>query len=97
MGIFGLGNSTSVTEFEQKLKSEPQFMLNVMKLFEGSPTPDSLRAGVKKLGFTLELETMLKAFAGAVVYYKELTGEPAGGSSSGSSSSGKGIMGFTQD
>lgn len=97
MGLFGMGNSTSTTEFEQKLKSEPQFMLNVMKLFEGNPTPDSLRAGVKKLGFTLEIEAMLKAFAKAVVYYKELTGEPSGSSSSGSSSSGKGFMGFTQD
>jgi hypothetical protein len=69
----------------------------MMKLFEGQPTADSLRAGVKKLGFSLEIEPMLKAFAAAVVYYKELTGEPIGGSSSGSSSSGKGIMGFTQD
>lgn len=97
MGIFGLGNSTSATEFEQKLKSEPQFMLNVMKLFEGKPTAESLCAGVKRLGFTLQIEDMLKAFAKAVVYYKELTGEPIGGSSSGSSSSGKGFMGFTQD
>ena len=97
MGFFGIGNSTSIWDFERKLKEDPDFMLHVLNLFDGNPTPASLTAGIKKLGFTLELEDALKALAKAIAYYKEKYGDSFGGGSANSSGGGKGFMGFTQD
>ena len=98
MGLFGIGNSTSAWDFEKKLKNDPDFMLSVLHLFDGNPTATSISAGVKKLGFTLELEETIKALAGAIAYYKDKYGDQFGADSgAGSSSSGKGFMGFSQD
>ena len=96
MGLFGIGNSTSVWDFEQKLKNDPDFMLKVLNLFDGNPTASSLTSGFKKLGFSLDLQEALKALAKAIAYYKEKYGDQFdSGSSSGSGS--KSFMGFSQD
>ena len=97
MGFFGIGKNMSASDFEQKLKTDPQLMLDVLKLFEGNPTADSIRAGVKNLGYNLEIEPLLKAFAAAIAFYKREFGDSFGGGSANSSGGGKGFMGFTQD
>ncbi len=98
MGLFGIGNSTSIWDFEQKLKNDPDFMLKVLNLFDGNPTASSLTAGIKKLGFSLDLQEALKALAKAIAYYKEKYGDQFdSGAGSSSGSSGKGFMGFSQD
>lgn len=92
MGLFGKKASTSAYEFEARLKSDPEFMLNVLNLFDDNPPIEKIVRGVKKLGFDLEPLALLKAVQNAGEHYKAMGGDSSGGSSS----SGGGFMGFTQ-
>jgi len=92
MGLFDK-KSTSVWEFEEKLKREPKFMLDVLHLFDGNPTLATVTSGVKRLGFNLEADGMIKAIASALEYYKRTYGEQFE-ETTGSGS--KSFMGFKQ-
>lgn len=93
MGLFGMGKNKSAYEFGRKLREDPQFMLNVLRLFEGNPTIDSIKRGVRNLGFDLEASELLDALKSAVEFYQEQFGSTPGSSSG----SGGGFMGFKQD
>jgi len=92
MGLFGMGKNKSAYEFGRKLKEDPQLMLNVLKLFEGNPTIESIKRGVRHLGFDLEPSEMLDAIKAAVEFYQDVLGTTPG-----SGGSGGGFMGFKQD
>lgn len=94
MGLFSSKN-TSAYDFEQKLKSDADFMLKVLNIVEKNPSIAELQAGVKNLGFKLEAMEILEALKNAVEHYKSLMGGNGGGSSS--SGSGKSsLAGFSQ-
>jgi hypothetical protein len=93
MGLFGKKN-TSLWDFEEKLKREPQFMLDVLHLFDGNPTLATVAVGVKKLGFQLDTEGMLKAIARALEFYKRTYGDQFEETTGSGSNS---FMGFSQN